>query len=286
MTESSTHGSSRTTSRPISQKSTRSTRSDKSRPSSKTSNEETPLLSRDSRYLDDDERHHSDDEDLTQSQAETSLLRSLQAPRPRRFTRWPSLAALLLLLVTIVLIMLFRFFVPEAVTEYARQAVDLDLKNLSLESFTDTGFRVRIVGDVKLVASKVTKAPTRRIGRIATWFAKSVESGQTDISIILRDYDNALAVLVDVPAFKVDVRNEHVNHLDLVVEVQPKSFDTLRVLAGDWLHDTLPRSLLLSGKAVVPVRLGIINLGAQALTHDIYIDREFEAFPIFFSTIC
>jgi hypothetical protein len=273
MAASAAEGSSGTSSsRPRSQKSSRSVQSSRSQLSTKTT-EETPLLSRESRYHSEDD-HQDSDADVSHSLAESSLLRSLNTRKPgKRKGRWPSILALVLLCATVVLIMCLRFLVPEAVEEYAKQALDFQPTNVVLDSFTDKGALIKVEADVMLDASKVGRASTRNFGRFATWIARKVETGPADVNVYLPDYDNALVCTAKIPAVKMDIRNGHVTHIDVLAAVEPSSYDALRRLANDWVHNELSQLRVL-GKTSIPIRSGILNLGSQLISYELPMDGK------------
>ncbi|KAF2840749.1 hypothetical protein M501DRAFT_930160 [Patellaria atrata CBS 101060] len=258
MAESLTWASTRTTSRPSSKKSSRSNKSHNSSPS-----EQTPLLSQET-------PHHSDDEsvrDSPRSPATSALLRNITGTTPsskKRLRRWPSFVALLLLCIAVILIMALGFFVPETVEEYATQAVAFEPTSLSIDSFTDNGVRARVQGDFYMDASKVHKKSVRDIGRFGTWLAKEVESEKSNVEVYMPEYGNAVLGTAVVPAIKVNIRNGHKTHLDFLTDLEPGSKDAIRRVARDWMEGRIS-SLSVRGKATVPLKSGIFNLGKQTI---------------------
>ncbi|KAF2491039.1 hypothetical protein BU16DRAFT_530611 [Lophium mytilinum] len=250
-------------SRPASQRSQKSSRSSRSQPSSR-STEQTPLLARNE--SDDEEDNPPNDHPTG---ATTALLRSLTGRSGSKSSakgkrRWPSIVALFLLCLVVIIIMLVGFFGPAAVEEYATQAVDFKPTKLSLDSLTKTGVRVQVQGDFKLDASKVEKKSTRDIGKFGTWIAKEVESGPSNVEVYLPEYGNILVGTAKIPGIKVNIRNGHTTHVSFFANLEPGSFDGIRNIANDWMEGRLGQ-LRVKGKARVPLKSGIFHLGDQIL---------------------
>ncbi|KAJ4988206.1 pre-rRNA processing protein [Stagonosporopsis vannaccii] len=270
-------GSTRTpSSRPTSQKSTRSSRSRRSQPSSRTT-EETPLLANDDGSDRDHDHDHGYGSDLAhdeRSPAHTRLLRSLSAssasgkpPPPAWRRRWPSILALAVLCLLALAIM-FGFLASEGIEEYALQAADFHPTKLALDGLTDHGARVQIEGDFTMDASKVTKQSVRNIGRLGTWFAREAETGAMDAELYLPEYGNVLVGTARIPGVKVNIRNGHTTHISLVALVEPGDPDGIRSVAHDYIDGRL-KQIRLRGKAEVPVRSGLITLGKQTVDQSI-----------------
>lgn len=255
-------------SRPTSQQSGRSSRSRRSRNSSKTT-EETPLLAR------EDSSDHEEEDEQAETPAHASLLQSLVGPRkggktPSWRKRWPSILALVLLCIVVILIM-FGFLASEGIEEYAMQAADFKPTKLSLNKLTDTGVQVQIEGDFKMDASKVSKQNVRNLGRFGTWIAKEVESGPTDVDVYLPEYGNVLVGTARVPGVKVNIRNGHTTHISIFTDLEPGSADGIRNIANDWLEGRLGQ-IRVKGKADVPLKSGLIHLGKQHIEQAMTFD--------------
>ncbi|KAF2471513.1 uncharacterized protein BDR25DRAFT_393166 [Lindgomyces ingoldianus] len=255
-------------SRPASQKSHRSSRSARSQPSSRTT-EETPLLAREGRTDRSEGSDEADDVEPEHTPATTSLLRSLSGSsetgplKPLWKRRWPSILALIILCLVVVIIML-GFLTTEAVQEYAIQAADFHPTKLSLDSLTDTGVRVRVQGLFTMDASKVRKTSVRNIGRLGAWIAREVESEATHVDLYLPEYGTAMVGTARVPGIKVNIRNRHTTHLSFFADLDPGSFDNIRNIANDWLDGRLGQ-IRIKGKADVPLKSGLIPLGSQSI---------------------
>ncbi|KAH6524441.1 hypothetical protein HBI07_206090 [Parastagonospora nodorum] len=269
-------GSTRTpSSRPASQKSTRSTRSTRSHKSSRTT-EQTPLLAREDRS--DDER-----EEAPRTPASASLLRTLSGSSASGKTplwkkRWPSILALVILSISVVCIML-GFLASEGIEEYAMQAADFKPTKLSLDGLADQGAQVRIEGDFTMDASKVRKQSVRNIGRFGTWIAKEAETGPFDAQVYLPEYGNVLLGTAKIPSIKVSIRNGHTTHISFVTSVQPGSPDGIRNVANDYIDGRLGQ-IRVKGKAEVPVKSGLINVGKQFVEHSmVFKGGDIPALP-------
>jgi len=258
-------------SRPVSQKSkksARSSRSARSGPSSRTT-EETPLLARlyESRYGDEAEVHT----------ATSSLLHALDgASSGKRLTwrkRWPSILALVILCIVIILI-IFGFIASEGIEEYATQAADFKPTKLSLNSLTERGVKVQVEGDFTMDASKVKKTSVRNIGRLGTWIAREVETGATDVDVYFPEHGNTLVGTARVPAIKVSIRNGHTTHVSFVTDLEPGSFNDIRNIANDWIEGRLEQ-IRIKGKAEVPLKSGLIHLGKQHIEESLVFKGRF-----------
>ncbi|KAF2759691.1 hypothetical protein EJ05DRAFT_463127 [Pseudovirgaria hyperparasitica] len=256
--------------RPTSITSSRSRRSQRSK-----NHEETPLLARSDRE-DSDVEDDDANQELPSASRASAFLQSLRNLRDRKLSsskkrRWPSLIALLVLFIVLVLVLVFGFIMPAAVKEYATQAVDFQPTRLSLVSLTETGVRVHVEGDFVVDASRVSKKSTRDFGRFGTWIAREVETGESEVTVYLPEYDNIPAGKAIIPSIKVNIRNGHVNHIDFHTIVQPGVVDGLRDVANDWLEGRRGDIILL-GKAEVPLKSGIFSLGKQTLEQPLKIE--------------
>lgn len=256
--------STRTSSRPASQKSGRSSGTAASHISSPPS-EASPLLAR----SDENENEEDDEEHAT---ASTSLLRSLSNSgsssstddkKPFWKKRWPSIVALVILFAAVVFIII-GFLATEGIEEYAMQAADFKPTKLSLDSLTDTGVQVQVEGDFTMDASKVKKNSVRNLGRFGTWIAREVETGPTEVDVYLPEYDMVRVGVAKIPGIKVNIRNGHTTHISFFAHLEPGRFDNLRNIANDWMDGRLGQ-IRLKGKADVPLRSGLIRLGSQTI---------------------
>lgn len=259
--------------RPPSQKSKASTRSIHSN-ESKHSEESTPLLSQDANH-----RNYGDapPHDEPPSAAASSL-RSLQSGGPSKeksSRRWPTIIALTILGLVVVVILCLGFAAPEVVEEYAREAMVFEPTDLSIDSFTSTGVRARIRGDFTLDGSRVQKKPVRDLGRAGTWIAKAVESKRSKVKVFLPENGDLLLGTADVPPIVVDIRDGHTTHLDFLSDLAAGDLDGIRRMANDWLEGRIG-DLSIRGVADVPLKSGIFGLGTQSLAETIMFKGEYS----------
>ena len=156
------------------------------------------------------------------------------------------------------------FLATEGIEEYAMQAAEFKPTKVALDSLTSTGARVHIEGDFKMDASKVGKKSVRDLGKFGTWIAREVESGPTDVEVYLPEYGNVLLGSAKVPGIKVNVRNGHTTHLSFNADLEPGSLDGIRSIAYDWIDGRLGQ-LRVKGKAEVPLKSGLINIGKKTV---------------------
>ncbi|ENH68389.1 hypothetical protein FOC1_g10014172 [Fusarium oxysporum f. sp. cubense race 1] len=186
--------------------------------------------------------------------------------------RWPSIIAMVLLGIIVILIIILGFLVPPAVKEYAEKAAVLEPTNLSIENITSDGIRARIRANVYLDGSRVDNKNSRRIGKAVTGIMRKLETKETTVNVYLPDYADALAGAAVIPALVVDVVNGHTNELDFVADVNPGDAEHIRKIANDWLEGNL-KQLKVVGKTKVHLKSGIVPLGA----HDVAESMVFEA---------
>ncbi|KAL6158489.1 hypothetical protein ACJBU6_02601 [Exserohilum turcicum] len=256
--------------RPASHKSARSSRSTRSQQSSRTT-EETPLLSE--QHVDDDCDRDDDDEDDEPTPATRSLRRSLSGSSDKAAKgslwkkRWPSILALITLCLVVILIML-GFLAKESIEEYSMQAADFRPTKLSMDGLTRHGAKVRVQGDFTMDASKVKKQSVRNLGRLGTWIAREAETGPFDADVYLPEYGNVLVGTAKIPGLRVNIRNGHTTHVVFDATVQPGSPDGIRNVANDWIDGRLGQ-IRLKGKAWVPLRSGVLNIGRQLVEQSV-----------------
>ena len=254
--------------RPSSRRSRASTRSKHSQ-TSEHSDESTPLLSRNS-----ENQNHADEPEASSPAA--SFLRSLQGggqDKGAKGRRWPTIVALSLLSVVVIVILGLGFAAPAVVQEYAHQAMVFEPTELSIDSFTSSGVRARIQGDFSLDASRVHKKPVRDLGRAGTWIAKAVESRYTKVEVYLPEYGDILLGTASVPAIVVDVRNGHTTHIDFLSDLEPGNVEGIRRIANDWLDGRLGQ-LRVQGQANVGLKSGIFSLGTQRVSEILFFKGE------------
>lgn len=235
--------------------------------SSQVSSESTPLLL----------RHDDDSQYGTQPTRRTSQSSRTSSPergslKSKRKIRWPTIISLTLLSAAVVVILVFAFAVPAVVKEYAEGAAVFEPTEVSVDSIADDDVvRARIRGDFVLDAQRVTKKSVRDIGRFATWIAREIETGPTEVQVYLPEYNNVRLGKASIPSIHANIRNGHVNHVDFFADLSPGDLVGIRPVADDWLEGRLGR-LSVKGVAKVSVRSGLLNFGAQVISHTLRVE--------------
>lgn len=242
-----------------------------STPGQEDATEHTPLIARDDREANGDieqsSRRQSD------RAASESLLRTIQghSQKKSRLKRWPSLIALVVLCVAIVLILVLAFVAPQVVSEYAKEAVVFEPTGLSIAYFTATGVVARVQGSFRMDASRVKSKSTRGLGRFGTWIAREVETQSTLLEVTLPEYGSPVIGTAALPKIKVNIRNGHENHIDFLTQLEPGSKDSIRRVADDWLRGRIGQLRVL-GEADVSVKTGLITLPKQFLSQSMVFE--------------
>lgn len=237
--------------------------------------EQTPLLLRETSH------EALDQSQPTREHSASGLLRALSSRSEGKGSkrRWHSLLALLLLCIVAALIMVFAFITPSVVEKYAQQAVVFEPTSLSIDSFTADGVKARVQGDFMMDASKVEQKNVRNIGRVATWFAREIKTGESDLEVSLPEYGNVVLGTADVPPIKVSIRNGHRTHVDFLSDLQPGDVDGIRRIAKDWIDGRLGQLRVL-GKANVPLKSGLFSLGQQSIQQEItFANKDIPTMP-------
>lgn len=128
----------------------------------------------------------------------------------------------------VVAILCLGFAAPAIVEEYAQQAVVFEPTKLSIDSFTAKGVKARIQGTFTLDASRVQKKSIADIGRLGTWIAREVETRESDVKVYLPEYDNVLMGIAIIPPLKVNIRNNNVNNIDFLTDLEPGDVNGIR----------------------------------------------------------
>lgn len=198
----------------------------------------------------------------------------MEGPKQKR-KRWPTIIALSILCVAVA-VACVGFALPSAIEEYAKEAVVFEPTNLSIDSLTSLGIRTRIQGTFYLDAPRVHNKATRDLGRFGTWIAREVESGEAIVKVYLPEYDNVLLGTATLPPLKVNIRNQHYNHVDVLADLEPGDVDGIRRVAKDFMDGKL-KAVTAKAVAAVPVRSGLINLGDQTVAQ--YLKFEGHNIP-------
>ena len=231
-----------------------------SRPSSPNASERTPLLSQQDE--ESQTTHESPVDARDANRAEST--HSLSSSKGNKGRRWPSIITLTILCVAVIIACL-GFVAPSIAQEYATKALVFEPDRLSIDSLTSFGVRARIQGDFWLDASRVRRKPVRDLGRLATWFAREAESGESEIKVYLPGYGNTLLGTATIPPVKVNIRNIHYNHLDILTDLKPGDIDGIRAVADDFLSGRL-KTLNVKAVARVPLKTGLIKLGTKTIS--------------------
>lgn len=189
-----------------------------------------------------------------------------EGQKPHRSHRWPSLAAFVVASVVVLCILVVGFAAPPAIEEYVREAAVIQPTGLELESFTQSGVRLRIQGDFVLDSGRVRKASVRRIGRIGTSLSRVISTKQSRVAVILPEFSAESLGILHVPGLRISVVDGAANHLNFICEIVTQQLDALRPLVNQWIQGTLV-SLEIEAVAEVPLTLGFISLGTQTLSH-------------------
>ncbi|EMC97474.1 hypothetical protein BAUCODRAFT_33191 [Baudoinia panamericana UAMH 10762] len=238
--------------------------------------EQTPLLPSSTATVHDDTSQPQHE-----VPAERSLLASLRGGAKGTKRRWPSILALSVLCILVVLIIVFAFLAPSTVEQYAQQAVVFEPTSLSIDSFTSTGIKARVQGDFTLDARRVQKKPVRDLGKFFTYIARQAESGESEVEVSLPEYGNVVLGTARIPGIKVDLRAGHTTHVDFLSDLQPGDVDGIRRIANDWIEGRLGQLRVL-GKARVPVRSGVISLGKQVFRHEmLFANKDIPSIPAY-----
>src|SRR5271154_1693097 len=175
---------------------------------------------------------------------------------PKRQQKWITIAALSILTLTVLAILGLGFAAPAAVEEYAKEALVIEPENLSIDSFTARGVRARIQAGFYFDASKVRNKSIRDLGRVSTWIAKEIESGESEVKVFLPEYGNVLLGTAKVPPVKVNIQDGHYNHVDFLIDLEPGDVEGIRRIANDWLDGRLG-SLRVKSIATIPLKTGL-----------------------------
>ncbi|RPB06961.1 hypothetical protein P167DRAFT_530461 [Morchella conica CCBAS932] len=195
-------------------------------------------------------------------------------------TRRPaSRLALIILCTSILTILCIGFFVPAAASQYAKEALILDISSLSIEGFTDRGVRARVQARVTLDAGRVRNNAVLALGRVGTWIVRRVSSEHSKMHVYLPDYGEGLLGTATTPAMELDIRNGQITLIDFVSEVETGSLDILRSVVNDYLTGNI-RLLRVRGEANLGLKAGLFNLGTQKISEELVFE-EFPSLPQF-----
>ena len=160
------------------------------------------------------------------------------------------------------------------VKNYVQEAAVFEPKDLSVESSTPDGIRVRIQGEFTLDSSRVTRAPVRGLGRFATWVAREVETGHSDVRVSLPEYGDALIGTASLPPIKVRIQDNHVSRLDFLADLAAGDVNGIRSVGMDWLDGRLEH-LQLEGVTTTHIKSGLLSFGVQTISDTLTLEGLF-----------
>ena len=205
--------------------------------------------------------------------ASSSILSVKEEPSKKGFLqrRWPTVVALSVLCLVMLVIMALGFAAPAVVEEYAQQAAFFEPTNLSIDSFTAKGVNARVQGDFIFDGSRVEKKAVRDLGRVATWIARAIEVHPQNVRVELPEYDDARLGSADFPPMVLSIRNGEVTHLDFIAGLEAGDLDGIRRIANDWMQGNLAQ-LRVVGKSDVALKSGMFGLGTQRISHGLVFE--------------
>ena len=234
--------------------------------------ESTPLLSgSDStpRYDGHEQHANSDAASIRSHATDAQSIRSTK----KKSRRWPSIIAMIILALLSVSIIVVAFFVPAAVEEYAKQAAVIEPTNLSLESISADGVRVRVQANFRLDGQRVQNEHVRRVGRTATWIVRKLGTEETRVQVYLPQYDNVMIGSASVPPLTINIMDGHTTAINIVADLAPGDADGIRTIANEWLDGRLD-VVRVQAKADVHIKSGIIPLGTHAVSEYITVEGQ------------
>lgn len=189
----------------------------------------------------------------------------------RTFKRsWWTIVSIAILLIITVNIIVFAFVIPSAAQSYAAQATIYSFNNVEVQEFTDSGAIAKGQVNITIDASRVSSKGIRNLGLFTTRIFKHVYTQPCLVSILLPQYNGAQVALVALPALKLDVRNRHVNILDIVSNVTITDNSLAVQLAGDFLARRR-EEIQAIGETDVHIKAGIIPLGRHHVRQQVTI---------------
>ncbi|KAJ5747773.1 uncharacterized protein N7511_009469 [Penicillium nucicola] len=246
------------------------------RPSYELSTESTPLLHR----REDGLTVYGTEQRLSRSPSVASRRSYEDGPTKKpSYVRWPTVISLAILTACVLTILALAFAAPAVVKEYAQQAAVFNPTAVSIDSTTSDGIRARVQGDFVMDSGRVKNKAVRNLGRFATWIAREVETGPSDVEVYLPEYGNVLVGRAAVPSIKCSIRNGYHTHVDFLTDLEAGDIRGIHAIAIDWIEGRLGR-LNVKGKATLHLKSGLIALGTQVLTDNIiFEEKDFPALP-------
>ncbi|KAK6339094.1 hypothetical protein TWF696_009881 [Orbilia brochopaga] len=180
------------------------------------------------------------------------------------------LMALGLLCSLMVLILFLGFFLPEAAQKYAKEAAQVQLSSLSVDSFTANAVRVRVQARVAIDAARVDAPLSRRLGILVGSVARKIRIGSSEATLYLPDYPDGLLGTASFPDFSINLGNGQLTDIDIICEVVPGSIDGIKPALGDYLAGQI-HSLRVQVESDVPLSSGIIALGTHKIVEEVIL---------------
>ncbi|KAJ6012712.1 hypothetical protein N7522_003067 [Penicillium canescens] len=249
---------------------------DQIRPSFELSTESTPLLHR----REDGLTIYGTEQRISRSPSVASRTSYEDGPtkKPSR-VRWPTVISLAILTASVLTILVLAFAAPAVVKEYAQQAAVFKPTAVSIDSTTSDGIRARVQGDFVMDSGRVKNKSIRNLGQLATWIAREVETGPSDVEVYLPEYGNVLVGRAAVPSLKFRIRSGYHTRVDFLTDLEAGDIRGIHAIAIDWIEGRLGR-LNVKGKATLHLKSGLIALGTQVLTDNIiFEEKDFPALP-------
>ena len=189
-------------------------------------------------------------------------------PCPTR--SWWTIISIAILLVITVNIIVFAFVIPSATQHYAVQATTYQLQNIEILNFDDDGLITKAQVNITVDASRVPSRGIRNIGLFGTNIFKHVYTESCNMSILLPQYNGAQVAIALVPPLTIDVRNMHVNILDIVTNVTITNETVAVQLAGDIISGKRHKIKTI-GETDVHIKAGIIPLGLHHVRQQVVV---------------
>jgi hypothetical protein len=216
---------------------------------------------------------HAIDDD-PEAQESTPLLRretsEQEPPGGRRTRSWWTIISIIILLVITVNIIVFVFLVPSAAEGYASQATSYTLGNIQIEDYTDDGMIAKAQVNVTIDSSRVMSNGVRNLGVFASSIFKHVYTKPCVVSILLPQYNGAQVALATLPALALDIRNRHLNILNITSNVTITNESVAIQLIGDYLAGRR-QQIQTIGETDIHIKAGIIPLGTHHMRQEVTV---------------
>jgi len=200
----------------------------------------------------------------------TPLLGHRQPDTRRPGKSWWTTIAIAILLIITVNIIIFAFVIPSSAQSYVQEATTYSLRNIQVKEFTESGVIAKAQVNITIDASRVASSSTRNIGHFVTNLIKHVYTLPCVVAILLPQYNGTQVALVSLPALRLDVRNRHINLLDVVSNVTITDESLAVQLAGDVLAGRR-QEIQAIGETDVNIKAGDIPLGRHHVRQEVTI---------------